>query len=290
MSLTVKRPSTKGSTFQVATPPVPSTCMLTRAPGLYSDSSALVLKPSYVAQPNAQRRTSLDHMCVHHLHLPTALASRSALALKEPGQWRVGHNYPRGGSQGRRPRAFVSAKLARSHPCQQAACFLPCSRPPDFVVSRCSFTIFATAPKDSSTLAVSAVGVSQCPCPEGPVIGCSKLIGDSLCRVPANLPVRHVLEGPHHLCYRPSRHLLRRATTRSKACTSCMTDLLLLRNFSTLYSLFSCLMFSHTSSFFGTYSICVHHPSMFCAYHLSHPFSSCVFLAYFSLLSFYVHP
>jgi hypothetical protein len=75
----------------------------------------------------------------------------------------------------------------------------------------------------------------------------------------------------------------------SKARTSSMADLLL-RNFSTLYSLFSCLMFSHTSSFLGSYSICVHHPSMFCTYHLSHPFSSCVFLAYFSLLSFYVHP
>jgi hypothetical protein len=140
-------------------------------------------------------------MCVQRLHLLTAPASRSALALKEPGPWRVGHNYPRGGSQGRRPRASASAKLARSHPCQQAACFLPCSRPPDFVVSRCSFTIFATAPKDSSSLAVSAVGVSQCPCPEGPALGCSELIGDRLRRVPANLSARHVLGGPHHSRY-----------------------------------------------------------------------------------------
>jgi hypothetical protein len=225
---------------------------------------------------------------VQGLHLPTAPASRSALALKEPGPWRVGRNHPRGGSQGRRPRASASAKLARSHPCQQSACFLPCSRPPDFVVSRYSFTIFATAPKDSSTLAVSAVCVWQCPCPEGPALGCSELIGDRLRRVPANLPARHVLGGPYHLWYKTSRHLLRRVTTRSKTRTSCMADLLLLRNFSTLYSLFSCLMFSHTSSFLGAYTICVHHPSMFRAYHLSHPFSLCIFLAYFSLLSFYV--
>jgi hypothetical protein len=73
-------------------------------------------------------------MCVHHLHLPTAQVSLSALALKEPGQLRAGHNYPRGGSQGHRPRASASAKLARSHPCQQTACFLPCTCPPDFAL------------------------------------------------------------------------------------------------------------------------------------------------------------
>jgi hypothetical protein len=56
--------------------------------------------------------------------------------LKEPGPWRDGRNYPRGGPQGRRPRASASAKLARSHLCQQAACFLPCTRPPDFALSR----------------------------------------------------------------------------------------------------------------------------------------------------------
>ena len=119
------------SAFLVATPSVLSTCMPTRATGLYLDRSALALKPSYAAQPHAQRRTSLDQMCVQRLHQPTAPASRSALALKEPGPWRAGRHYPRGGPQGHRPRASASANLARSHPCQQVACFLPCTRPPD---------------------------------------------------------------------------------------------------------------------------------------------------------------
>jgi hypothetical protein len=73
-------------------------------------------------------------MCVHRLHPPTAHASHSALALKEPGPWRAGPNYSRGGPQGSRPRASASVKLARSHPCQQLACFLPCTRPPDFAL------------------------------------------------------------------------------------------------------------------------------------------------------------
>jgi hypothetical protein len=64
----------------------------------------------------------------------------------------------------------------------------------------------------------------------------------------------------------------------SKARTSSMADLLLLHNLSTLYSLFSCLMFSHTSSFLGAYRICVHHPSMFCACHLPPLFLHAFFL------------
>jgi hypothetical protein len=140
------RTSTKGLSFQLAmafcnaprdasaflaTPPVLSTCMPTRAPALYLDTSALALKPSYSAQQNMQRHTSLDLMCVHRLHPPTAPVSRSALALKEPGQCRAGRNHPRGGPQGSLPRTAASAKLIRSHQCQQEACFLPCTRPPD---------------------------------------------------------------------------------------------------------------------------------------------------------------
>jgi hypothetical protein len=107
--------TTKGLTFQLdmglcnapraasdfrASPPVPSTCMTTRTPGLYLDHSALALKSSYAAQLNAQRHTSPDQMCVHRLHLPTAPVSCSALALKEPGPRPAGRNYPRRGLYG----------------------------------------------------------------------------------------------------------------------------------------------------------------------------------------------
>jgi hypothetical protein len=47
-----------------------------------------------------------------------------------------------GGCHGSRPRAFASTTLASPHPSQQSA-YLPCTRPPDFVTSRHSFTIFA---------------------------------------------------------------------------------------------------------------------------------------------------
>jgi hypothetical protein len=70
----------------------------------------------------------------------------------------------------------------------------------------------------------------------------------------------------------------------SKARTCSMADLLLLRNFSTLYSLFSCLMFSHTSSFLGAYNLCASFISVLCL--PPHPpfFLMYFLLAYFSFL------
>jgi hypothetical protein len=59
---------------------------------------------------------------------------RSALALKDSACWlRAGRTFSPGASHSRRPRASASAALARPHPCQQSACFLPCARPPDCV-------------------------------------------------------------------------------------------------------------------------------------------------------------
>jgi hypothetical protein len=43
-----------------------------------------------------------------------------------------------------------------------------------------------------------------------------------------------------------------------------LADLSLLQGFSLLSSQFPCSMFSHTASFLGAYSICMHHASMFC--------------------------
>jgi hypothetical protein len=77
----------------------------------------------------------------------------------------------------------------------------------------------------------------------------------------------HVLGGPHNLCSRPSRPLLRRATTSSKAHTLrrrpffsfWVNSLLCIRDF--------------YASFLGAYSICVHHLSLFyvCPYPLPFP-------------------
>jgi hypothetical protein len=168
---------------------------------------------------------------------------------------------------------FLACVILALHPCQQAASHLACTRPLDFVDSRCSFTGFTPAPSSFSTAIARilldgsvTLDAAQPPKDSGPRAfrGLNHLEGF----LPLPSEGYNISKGPHILYDRP----------------------LLLRNFSPLFSLFSCLMFSHTSSCLGTYSICVHHPSMFCAYHLSHPFSTCVFLAFFSSLSFYVHP
>ena len=119
-------------------------------------------------------------------------------------------------------------------------------------------------------------------------------------RVPANLPARldpmsHVLGGLHHLCSRYSRHLLRRATTGSKARTSrrrpffsfWVNFLFCIRDFYAALHMFLTLnMFSHTASFLGAYIICMHHPSMFCVCPPPHFFFLLhLLLAYFSYLS-----
>ena len=63
-----------------------------------------------------------------------------------------------------------------------------------------------------------------------------------------------------------------------------LAHLSLLQESSLLFSRFPCSMFSHTSSFLGGYSICMHHTSLFCFF-FAHPptlfptaFPSCVFL------------
>jgi hypothetical protein len=48
-------------------------------------------------------------------------------------------------------RVFLAFVMLALHPCQQAASHLACTRPPDFVASRCSVTGFTPAPSSSST-------------------------------------------------------------------------------------------------------------------------------------------
>jgi hypothetical protein len=102
-------------------------------------------------KPHAQRRPSLDQMGVPRLHLPMAPGIRSALNLPglAPGVY-VRRNFrSRGAITARRPRVPASVILARPHPSQQAASFLPCTRPPDFVASRRSSTAAALPSTDS---------------------------------------------------------------------------------------------------------------------------------------------
>jgi hypothetical protein len=201
--------------------------------------------------PHAQRRPSLDQMGVQRLPLPMAPGIRSALALAGLAPGMdVRRNF--------RSRGAITARRSRVPVSVILARPHPSQQAASFLA--CTRTPDFVASRRSSTAAALP------PTDSGP----------------------RAFRGLNHLeGFLP---LPSEGYNISKARTSSMADLLLLRNFSTLYSLFSCLMFSHTSSCLGTYSICVHHPSMFCAYHLSHPFSTCVFLAYFSLLSFYVHP
>jgi hypothetical protein len=52
---------------------------------------------------------------------------------------------------GTAPRRLRDSVTLTLHPCQHAESHLACTRPPDFVVSRRSFTIFPPAPSSSST-------------------------------------------------------------------------------------------------------------------------------------------
>jgi hypothetical protein len=42
-------------------------------------------------------------------------------------------------------RVFLAFVILSLHPCQQAGSHLACTRPPDFVASRCSLTVFTPA-------------------------------------------------------------------------------------------------------------------------------------------------
>ena len=48
-------------------------------------------------------------------------------------------------------RVFLAFVMLALHPCQQVASHLACTRPPDFVVSRCSFLVLPPASSSSSS-------------------------------------------------------------------------------------------------------------------------------------------
>jgi len=148
--------------------------------------------------------------------------------------------------------------------CQQAACFRPCTRAPDFVVSRRFFTIFATAPRTQVRwhFLSSWPRSRKSACSTGPHVPCARRATSSLLQVfpPPPSEGYHRFQGPH---------------------ISSPTFFLLLGEFSVLYS----RLFSHTASFLGAYIICMHHPSMFCVCPPPHFFFYCIYFLRISLIS-----
>ena len=99
-----------------------------------------------------------------------------------------------------------------TYPCQHAAAHLACTRPPDFVVSRRSFTVFAPAPSSSSTRSATLLDGRSSqdvtwPPKDSSTLAVSDFLtstrarlhridqGDRPLRVPAHLPDR---PGPMH--------------------------------------------------------------------------------------------
>jgi hypothetical protein len=143
----------KGSTFQLAMAlcnaqrddSASNFCATQSVPSRPGISSALALVGLALGhKPHAQRRPSLDQMGVPRLHLPMAPGICSALVLDGLALVvYVPRNFPsRGAITARRPRVPASVILARPHPSQQEASFLPCTRPQDFIDSRSSSTVF----------------------------------------------------------------------------------------------------------------------------------------------------
>jgi hypothetical protein len=104
---------------------------------------------------------------------------------------------------------------------------------------------------------------------------CLSLLGRSRTQGPMHSEVR--------ITCRSSRHLIRKTTSFPRPIH---TSFFFSGKFSILYSRFPRQMFTHTTSFWGAYSICMDHTSVFCVCPPPHPFPHafpfCVFL--FSLL------
>ena len=120
---------------------------------------------------------------------------------------------------GTAPRRFRSS-VTLTHPCQHAAAYLPCTRPPDALYPCRTCLTWRSRPRRCSCVRVES-------------------IGDRLCRVHAHLPARPgPMPSEGHIISRPSRYLIRRATSLSfKGQHFLFADLFpLLGKFSLLYS------------------------------------------------------
>jgi hypothetical protein len=153
MSLTIKRPSTKGLHFNWNEPSVlalRATPQLPRYPDPSSGPACLMRPRDNLLEYNRTHSCAclLDKTCAQRprailLEVTSRMQCRPPLALREA---RLGR---------RLCSRRETVKLAL-HPCQQAAAFLACTMPPDFVASRRSFTVFAPAPSSSSTCAATS--------------------------------------------------------------------------------------------------------------------------------------
>ena len=177
--------------------------------------------------------------------LEVCQTSRNALADQlEMTYFGIRHSFPR--------------SLVDQHPCWTVACFLPCTRPPDIAYQRfanyliCAKDIRCDDAAELEILTVFKCGVAS-------TKSCST---PSLCTIipcqGTSRTLPHVLGGPHHLCSRPSRHLLRRAAHPEGISSFCF-----FRYFSRSYSLYSgehFLFYVFVISVFSvfTYIHCVH--------------------------------
>ena len=138
------------------------------------------------------------HVAPMFASLEVCQTSRNALADQlERTYFEIRHSFPR--------------SLVDQHPCWTVACFLPCTRPPDIAYQRlanyliCTKDIRCDDAAELEILTVFKCGVASTRSCSTPSLRTSIPCQGTSRTLP------HVLGGPHHLCSRPSRHLLRRA-------------------------------------------------------------------------------
>jgi hypothetical protein len=180
MSLTVKRPSTKGLPFQLVMSPatnhVCSTARLAARPHALRTCARQPrgchfnwLWPFVMLRATPQLSSALPRRrsgCVESMgnrlrRIPARTRTRSGACMLDtymrtaptlilldggPSQdtWAALWSDEAIKARRRPPRDPASR-----HPCRKEASFLPCTGPPDFVASRCSSTVFATRPVSS---------------------------------------------------------------------------------------------------------------------------------------------
>jgi hypothetical protein len=167
---------------------------------------------------------------------------------------------------------FLAFVMLALHPCHQAASHLACTRPPDFVVSRCSFTGFTPAPSSSST-------------------AIARILIDGSATLDAAEPPKdsgpQAFGGPHQ-----SAELLATSFGGLHPFTCLSTPwptFLFFRDFLFCIRNFH-VRCSRTQTHFWerTASACIIHLRFFCP--PPHPFSYCISFLRISLFSSHVHP
>ena len=136
-------------------------------------------------------------------------------------------------------RKFFSRSLVDQHPCWTVACFLPCTRPPDIAYQRfANYLICAKDIRCDDAAELEILTVFKCVVASTRSCSTPSLRTSIPCQgTSRTLP--HVLGGPHHLCSRPSRHLLRRAAHPEGTSSCCFFWCSLVHTLYTLVNIFS---------------------------------------------------